>query len=80
MFITTHNVSDEVIDKHGFLWIEEKMKKFEVDLKTKNVLVMSLKENQFRYVLNYNSIKEMWGILEMIYGVSPSIKQKVMNT
>lgn len=56
------------------------MKKFEVDLKTKNVLVMSLKENQFRYVLNYNSIKEMWGILEMIYGVSPSIKQKVMNT
>lgn len=41
---------------------------------------MSLDENQIFYVLNCNSAKEMCDALEMIYDVSPSIKQERMNT
>lgn len=48
--------------------------------KTKNFLVIFLNENQFLYILKCNSAKEMWDTLEMIYGLSPSIKQNGMNT
>lgn len=41
---------------------------------------MSLNLNQFLYVLNCNSAKEMCDALEMIYRESPSIEQEGMNT
>lgn len=41
---------------------------------------MSLNDTIFHYVHHCNTSKEMWGNLEMLYEVSPSIKQQKMNT
>lgn len=53
---------------------------FEIDFKVKNILAISLNENQFLYFFNYNSDKKMWDILEIIYGVSSNIKEEGINT
>lgn len=45
LFIPTHRINGEVVDKLYFLWTEEEKSKFEIYFKTKNFLVMSLDEN-----------------------------------
>lgn len=77
--IPTHYVNGEVVDKPSFLWTEEAKRKFEIDFKNKNFLVMSLNKSQFLYILNCNSPKKMQNTLEKKYGVSPSFEQERMN-
>lgn len=69
-----------IVDKPDFVWIMEKNIKFEIDFQIKNFVVISFNDNQFLYDHNFKSTKEMWDTLEMIYGVSPCIKQDKMNT
>lgn len=45
MFIPTHNINSELIDKLDFLWTVEYKRKIEIDFKAKNLVVMSLSEN-----------------------------------
>lgn len=80
LFIPTHHINNEVVDKSDFLLTKEEKRKFKIDFKTKNFLVVFLEENQFFYVHTCNSAKEMCDTYEMIYGVSSSIKQERMNT
>lgn len=51
-FFPTHHVNGEVVDKPNFLWIEKDKRKFRIDFKSKNFLVMYLNENKFFCVLN----------------------------
>lgn len=80
LFTLTRYINSEVVYKHVFLWTEVDKRKFKFDFKAKNFLTISLGENQFLYTLNCNPSKKVWDIIEMIYGVSPSINQKRMNT
>lgn len=42
LFISTHQVNDEVVYKPNSLWTKEEKRKFEIDFKTKNFMIMSL--------------------------------------
>lgn len=79
-FIPTHKVNDEAVDKPNSLWKNKENRKFEIDFKTKNFIAMSLNDSKFHYVYRCQTTKEIWDSLEMIYRVSPSIKQEKMNT
>lgn len=59
---------------------KRKRKKLEIYFKTKNFLIISLDDIKLYHVHLFKTSKEMWYTLEMIYGVSPSIEQKKMNT
>lgn len=79
-FIPTHYTNGEVVDKPNCFQTIEENRKFEIDLKNKNFLDISLDDNQLFYVHNCNFAKEMWNTPEMIYGISPNIELQRMNT
>lgn len=79
-FIHTHQVNGEVIDKLWIFWTEEEKIKFEIYFKTNKFKVMSLDDTKILYVHNFKTFKEMWDILEIIYGFYPSIEQEEMKT
>lgn len=74
LFIPTHQVDDEVVDKSHFLWTVEGKRKINIDLKINNFTIMSLDDSKFYGVHHCKNAKEMWDTLDMIYGVSLSIK------
>lgn len=74
LFILTHQVNGKVVDEPNFFWTKEEKRKFKIDFKIKSFIVMSLDDIKFLYVYNFKTAKEMWDTLEMIYGVSSSIK------
>lgn len=80
LFIPTHLVKGEVEDKPNFLWTVKEKRKFKIYFKTKIFLLVVLDDGELLYVYNCNTVKERWDTLEMICGVSPSIKQEEMNT
>lgn len=80
MFMPTHQTNGEVVDKLDSLWTVEETINFQIYFKTNNFLVMSLYDSKILYVYNCKTAKEMWDNLEIIYGVSPKVKQEEMNT
>lgn len=66
----THHINGLVVDNNYFLWTVEAKRKFKINFKTKNFLVMYLDDKQLLYVYNWKSAKEICDTLEMIYGVS----------
>lgn len=52
MFIPTHQVYDEVVGKAYSLWTKDEKRKINIDLKTKNFIIMSLDDNKL-YDVHY---------------------------
>ena len=77
--IPKHQIEGEIVDKFDSLWTVEEKRKYEIDFKAKNFLVMTLDDSKLLYIYNCKTTKEIWDTLEMIYGVSPSIEQEEMN-
>lgn len=76
-FIHTHHINGEVVDKPDFLLTLEEKRKFEIDFKTNNFLVIYLSGCQFIYVYNLKPDKEMRDIFYMIDEVSPKYRTNV---
>lgn len=57
--ISTHNNNFEVVDKPYFLWTVDDKRKFDIDFKAKDFLVVYLNEKQFHYIFNCKSAKKM---------------------
>ena len=51
MFIPTHYINGEVVDKIDFLWTKEEKRKLKINFQTKNILGMYLNENKFSMLL-----------------------------
>lgn len=79
VFIPTHQIDGEVVDKPDSLWTVKEKIKIKMDFKDNNFLVMTLDDIELLYIYNYKTAKEIWNTLEMIYGVSPSIDQEKIN-
>lgn len=73
MFIPTFSFNDEVVNKLDFHWTEKDKRKGKVDFQFKYLLIKFLSSKELCYDFTYDSTKEVWSTLEMIYGVSPSI-------
>lgn len=51
-FILSHQIDGEVVEKLDSLWIVEEKRKFQIDLKIKNVLIMSLDDSKlFMFII-----------------------------
>lgn len=79
LFIPIPQVNDEVVDKCNSLWTKKERRKFEIDFKMKNFIIMCLDGSNLYYGHCFKITKETWDTLEMIYGVLPSIKQEKMK-
>lgn len=69
----------------SFTWVffsqqQEDKRKVKFYFKAKHVLIKALSSKDFYRVFTCDSTKKVQDTLEMIYGVSPSVKQERMNT
>lgn len=76
----THQVNDAAVDKPYSLWTKEEKIKIEIDLKSKNFIIISLDDFKLHDVRHCKTAKKIWDTLDVIYEGSPSIEREKMNT
>lgn len=79
-FIHTHFINDEVVNKLRDLQTKEEKENVKHSLKSKYRIVSVLSINEYNYVFNYSSTKELCGTLKIIYEDPTKIKRDMMNT
>jgi len=59
----------------GKPWSDDHKKKVQYDLKARNILIYSLGVNEYHFVSNCKTAKDMWDALETLHDGTDEVKQ-----
>jgi len=69
-----------VLDKPKANWSDDDKKKVQYDLKARNILVSSIRVDEYHFVSHYKTSKDMWDALETFHEGTDEVKQSKINT
>jgi len=79
-FIPKMVAGNETIEKPRDQWDEDERKRFQYNLKAKNIITYALCMNEYFRVSNYKNAKEMWDTLQVTHEGKTDVKRSRINT
>jgi len=67
-------------DKSKADWSEDDKKKVQYDLKARNILISSLRINEYHYVSHCKTFKDKWDALETLHEGTDEVNKSKINT
>nr|AMK47988.1 hypothetical protein [Lupinus angustifolius] len=78
-FVPQHLVDDEPKDKPKSLWTDDEHKKVQYNLRAKHIITSTLSYDEFFWVLQWQSAKEMWDTLQVTHEGTSEVKCARLN-